>query len=178
MKNDRSAQRCADAAGPACDEDTTAAIARDYLQTTLPVREILERHGLKCGQFYQLARQNGWPPRRTRRKTGRRRRGPDDPSLLLDRLRKLARRRITALETLAGVDDGGLAGHERLAKALNALLALLTRIEQLQAASKARSAAATTVMTPEEADERRQKLAQMLVKMLEQASGQRLPGGH
>jgi hypothetical protein len=176
MDNDRSAHRCADAAGPACDEDTTPAIARDYLETAMPVREILARHGLSCGQFYHLAKTNGWGRRRAK-SSKRRKARPSASAALLIRLRKLARQRIAALEKVAGQGNAGLAGQERLAKALSALLALLTRIEQLQAASRADTADATTVLTPEEADERRQKLAQKLVTMLEQASGQRLPEG-
>jgi hypothetical protein len=175
MDDDRSADGCDSATDTESDAEVTAAIARDYLETTMPIREILQRHGLKCGQFYKLARNNGWPRRRIRKTPRRRRRGPDDPSLLLDRLRKLARRRIAALENISGDEAAGLAGHERHAKALTALLALLARIETMQAENRAGNATATP-MTPEEADERRQKLAQMLVKMLEQASGRRLPG--
>src|SRR3990172_1544298 len=125
MDNDRSADGCADAAGPACDDDTTAAIARDYLEAAMPVREILARHGLSCGQFYHLAKANGWARRRVKR-SKRRKTAPSASAALLIRLRRLARQRIAALEKAANEDAAGLAGHERLAKALTALLVLLT----------------------------------------------------
>ena len=176
MNNDRNAGARACRAAAAISEETMAAIASDYLETAMPVREILERHGIKSGEFYKLARANGWGRRRPKQ-SRRRRSSPNDSAVMLQRLRKLARRRIATLERAARNDSAGSAGEESLTKTLTALLGLLMRIEQLKAASAADKATAAMPMTPEEADERRQKLAQMLVAMLEQAGGQQLPGG-
>jgi len=147
-----------------------AAIAHDYLEAGLTVREILRRHHLSSGHFYDLVREEGWALRRPA-KPGE----TDAQAALIARMRRLAQRHIAALEVMSANEEAGLAGHERLAKALSALLGLLTRIDELDAARRAGDAATNTTMTPEEADERRQKLAQMLVAMLEQASGRRLP---
>ncbi len=154
--------------------EQVAAIARDYLQAGLPVRKILERYELTTGRFYEIVEENGWKKRRPPRPRSLKV-DADGSAALIARLRKLASRRIAALERAAGDEETDLAGHERLAKALSALLVLLTRIDELETAGGGGNAATKAVMTPEEADERRQKLAQMLVAMLEQASGQRLP---
>ena len=159
---------------PLVDDDRRAAIARDYLEARLPIDEILKRHHMSYRCLYRLIDKEGWA-RRKPQKSKKPRVRMHTPAALLARLRKLARRRIAALEKTANDDAAGPAEHERQVKTLAALVSLVKRIEELEAPGKTDTAAAPAAMTPEEADERRQKLAQMLVTMLEQAGGQRLP---
>lgn len=49
-------------------DERIAAIARDYLDAGLTVREILNRHGLSSGRFYELVRNEGWALRKARRR--------------------------------------------------------------------------------------------------------------
>jgi len=157
-------------------DERIAAIAHDYLEAGVAIREILKRHGLSSGRFYELVREQGWEkrkpamPGRSSAATAN-----EKQAALIARMRRLAQRHLAALEAMSGDTDAGLAGHERLAKALSTLLGLVTRIDELEAARRAGDATTNRAMTAEEADERRQKLAQVLVAMLEQASGQRLP---
>jgi hypothetical protein len=157
-------------------DERVAAIAHDYLEAGVTVRAILKRHDLSSGRFYELVREQGWTLRRPA-KPGERGAATvnDKQAALIARMRKLAGRHLAALEAISGDGEAGLAGHERFAKALSALLGLVTRIDELEAARRAGDATTNRAMTTEEADERRQKLAQVLVAMLEQASGQRLP---
>jgi len=156
-------------------DESLAAIAHDYLEAGVTVREILKRHNLTSGRFYELVREQGWALRRPVKPGERDATANDKQAALIARMRRLAQRHIAALEAMSGNEDAGLAGHERLAKALSALLGLVTRIDELEVARRTGEATTNRTMTPEEVDERRQKLAQMLVAMLEQASGRRLP---
>ncbi len=176
MDDDRGAGDGAACTPLAGDDNRTAAIARDYLEARLPIDEILKRHHMSYRCLYRLIDKQGWA-RRKPQKSKKPRVRMHTPAALLARLRKLARRRISALEKVANDDTAGLVGHERHVKTLAALVSLVKRIEELEAPSKTGTVAAPAAMTPEEADARRQKLAQMLVTMLEQAGGQRLPDG-
>jgi AcrR family transcriptional regulator len=155
------------------DEAAKAARVRaDYLGRKLTVREVCRRHGISTHTLYHLVDDGCWQFRRPASRCSRNRRR--DTGHLLDRLERLAARRLTALEQVAREETEGAADHERLVKALTGLAALLARIEELKAKS-VRASGSDEVTTPEEADERRQMLAQKLVAMLEQASGRRLP---
>jgi hypothetical protein len=177
MSEDRNeAARGAGAPAPMGEDPATALIRADYVAGQVTVAEIRRRHGISQRRLYRLVDKGGWSRRQPRRLPANRAAG-GRPDHLLVRLQRLAGRRSAALERSARQDDAGVADHERLLKALTGLLTLLGRIEQLKGKTATGTAGEDAVMTPEEADARRQMLAQKLVAMLEQASGRGLPGG-
>ncbi len=72
-------------------DERIAAIAHDYLEAGVTVREILKRHDLSSGRFYELVREQGWELRRPA-KPGERGAATanDKQAALMARMRKLA----------------------------------------------------------------------------------------